>query len=444
MNSAKDVLNRVLDILSGELTSTAIDTWFDDCTAVEFKDNRLVICSPSPFKREVIETKFLSHLKKALAELFAGEVDLLILGEEEVASFLGQGAGPHAASTEEREILTFNRFIVGANNKFAHAAAKAVAEKPAVAYNPLFIYGNSGLGKTHLLYAIRHAVREQFPEMQIVYVKGDEFTNELIRAIQTNKNEEFRMKYRAADFLLVDDIQFIAGKDRSQEEFFHTFNALHESGGQIVLTSDRPPKEILLLEDRLRSRFEWGLVADIGPPDYETRIAIIQAKALRLGVTLPEDLVKFISENFTANIRHLEGAVKKITACQELLHDNIDDKDAAYKVLRDMIRDELQPTPEIIIRETARYFMLSTEDIRGSSRIRDTATARQVSMYLIRKLTDYSLVDIGKEYRGKSGRGMDHTSVLNSIRKIEADVRDKPAFRDTIRDIQTNITETTG
>ncbi|MCL2588471.1 MAG: chromosomal replication initiator protein DnaA [Oscillospiraceae bacterium] len=435
MNSASDVLDRVLELLSNELGSTAIDTWFDDAVAVEFKDSRLVICTPSAFKKEVIEQKFASHLKTTLAALFAGEVDLLVLAEDEAASL------SKAATQEEREALTFDRFIVGTNNKFAHAAAKAVAEKPAAAYNPLFIYGNPGLGKTHLLYAIRHTVREQFPDMQIVYIKGDEFTNELINAIQHDKNEEFRMKYRSADFLLVDDIQFIAGKERSSEEFFHTFNALHESGGQIVLTSDRPPRDILLLDDRLKSRFEWGLTADMGPPDYETRIAIIQSKATELGVKLPDDLVRFIAELFTANIRQLEGAVKKIAACRELLNDDIDNKETANKVLRDMIQQELQPTPEAIIRETARYFALSTDDIKGQSRVRDTATARQVSMYLIRKLTDLSLVDIGKEYRGKSGSGMDHTSVLNSIRKIELEIRDKPAFRDTIRDIQTNITE---
>jgi len=442
MNSATDVLERVLDILSGELTSTAIDTWFDDTTAIDFKDSRLIICCPSPFKKEVIETKFLPHLKNTLTELFAGEVDLLILGKDEAASFQSQECGYRAAAREEWESLTFDRFIVGSNNKFAHAAAMAVAAKPATAYNPLFIYGNSGLGKTHLLYAIRHALREQFPEMQIIYIKGDEFANELIHAIQTKKNEEFRAKYRSADLLLVDDIQFIAGKTQTQEEFFHTFNAIHESGGQIVLTSDRPPKEILLLEDRLKTRFEWGLLADISPPDYETRMAIIQSKALQLAVRLPDDLVKFIAEHFTANIRHLEGAVKKIIARRELLNSNISSKEEAYQAIRDMIREELQPTPEIVIRETGRYFSLSPEDIRGRSRIRDTATARQVSMYLIRKLTSLSLVDIGKEYRGQTGTGMDHTSVLNSIRKIETEIREKPAFREIVRDIQTNITDT--
>ena len=444
MNSATDVFVRVLDILSNELTSTAIDTWFDDTAAIAFRDSRLVLCCPNAFKKEVIETKFLPHLKAALTELFAGDVDLLLLDEAEVAAFLGRESGKgKAVPTEEREVLTFDRFIVGSNNKFAHATARAVAENPALAYNPLFIYGNSGLGKTHLLYAIRHAIKEQFSDMNIVYVKGDEFTNELIHAIKTNKNEEFRAKYRSADVLLVDDIQFIRGKDQTQEEFFHTFNALYEGGCQIVLTSDRPPKEIDRLEDRLKSRFEWGITADVGPPDYETRTAIIQSKALELGVTLPADVTTYIAENITANIRQLEGAVKKLTAYRELLDTDVD-RDIANKAIQDILRNEFLPTPDLIVQETARYFTLSTEDIRGRSRIKDTATARQVSMYLIRKLTDFSLADIGKEYKGKSGGGMDHTSVLNSIRKIETEIRENPAFRDTIQDIQTNITETSG
>ena len=444
MNSASDVLKRVLDILSGELTSTAIDTWFDDTRAIEFKNGRLVLCCPSVFKKEVIETKFLPYIKSALAEIFAGEVDLLLLKEDEVPAFLGRRNGRDGSVfAEDRETLTFDRFIVGSNNKFAHATARAVAETPAAAYNPLFIYGNSGLGKTHLLYAIRHAIKDQFPEMNIVYVKGDEFTNELIHAIKTNQNEAFRAKYRSADVLLVDDIQFIRGKDQTQEEFFHTFNALYESGCQIVLTSDRPPKEIDRLEDRLKSRFEWGITADVGPPDYETRTAIIQSKALELGVALPADVTTYIAESVTANIRQLEGAVKKLTAYRELLDADVD-RDVANRAIKDILRDEFLPTPELIIQETARYFMLSTEDIRGRSRIKDTATARQVSMYLIRKLTDLSLADIGKEYKGKTGAGMDHTSVLNSTRKIETEIRENPAFRDIIQDIQTNITETSG
>jgi len=433
MNAASDVWVRVLNILSEKLTPTAIDTWFSDVEAVEIDESCLVIRSSSNFKKEVIENRFLPALKEALFELFSGEFDLLVLGEDDEFESKPQ--------TEERVELTFDRFVVGSNNKFAHAAAVAVSEKPAAAYNPLFIYGHPGLGKTHLLHAIRHTAKQRDPDSHVIYTTGEEFTNELIHALQTQKNEEFRAKYRSANFLLVDDIQFIAGKERTEEEFFHTFNTLYESGCQIVLTSDRPPKDILSLEDRLQSRFEWGLLADIGPPDYETRMAIIKSKALQLGLALPNDLANTIAEHFTDNIRQLEGAVKKLTAYRELLGDNINDKETLIRTIHDMLKGEFLPTPEVIIQETARFYRLSPADIRGSGRTRDTALARQVSMYLIRKLTDLSLVSIGKEYKGKSGHGMDHSSVLSSITKIEELLKEKSEFHDTMRDIQNNITE---
>jgi len=441
MTSAKDVWGRVLAILSKNLTSTAIDTWFSDTVAVEVTSGHLVIHCPSDFKKNVIESRFLQNIQDALFELFSGEFGLLILGEGELDPFLKKKEHNPSTSSEGLGDLTFDRFVVGSNNKFAHAAAKAVAEKPAAAYNPLFIYGNSGLGKTHLLYAIRQAVKERQADTNIVYIKGDQFTNELITSIQASKTEEFRRKYRSAELLLMDDVQFIAGKESTQEEFFHTFNTLYESQCQIVLTSDRPPKDILLLEDRLQSRFEWGLLADVGPPDYETRMAIIRNKAMQLGFTLPDDVAHYIAEHFRSNIRQLEGSVKMLTAYGELLGAEIDNKDAALRTIQDMLHKEFLPTPEIIIQETARFYRLSMEDVRGSGRMRDTALARQISMYLIRKLTDLSLVNIGKEYKGKSGRGMDHSSVLSSIQKIEAIIREKPEFQDTIRDIENNITE---
>jgi len=440
MTSAQDVWGRVLEIVSDKLTSTAIDTWFSDTVAVEVGGGRLVIHCPSNFKKEVIETRFLQHLQEALYELFSGEFGLLILGEGELEPYFGKQSENPQPLSEEPGNLTFDRFVVGSNNKFAHAAAKAVAEKPAVAYNPLFIYGNSGLGKTHLLHAIRHAAK-QLADLNIVYIKGDQFTNELIVAIQAGKTEEFRMKYRSAQFLLMDDVQFIAGRESTQEEFFHTFNTLYESGCQIVLTSDRPPRDILRLEDRLQSRFEWGLIADVGPPDYETRMAIIRNKALQLGLTLPDDIAHTIAEHFKSNIRQLEGSVKMLTAYGELLGAEIDNKEVALRTIQDMLHKEFLPTPEVIIQETARFYRLTADDIRGNGRTRDTALARQVSMYLIRKLTDLSLINIGKEYKGKSGSGMDHSSVLNSIQKIETLITEKAEFKDTIRDIQNNITE---
>ena len=440
MNSAGVVWERVLSILSEKLTSIAVDTWFSDAEAVRIDEGRLVLYFPSTFKREVVETRFTPALKEVLFDLFSGEMDLLILGEGELDSFLSDGDKSCCPRSECHNNLTFARFIVGSNNKFAHAAAVAVAEQLGSAYNPLFIYGSSGLGKTHLLYAICHAVRQKNADIDIVYIKGEEFTNELINAIQSGNTEEFRTKYRSADLFLVDDIQFIAGKEQTQEEFFHTFNALYESGCQIVLTSDRPPKEILLLEDRLKSRFEWGLLADIKPPDYETRIAIIKSKAMQLGLTPPQDVTTFLAQKITNNVRQLEGAVKKLTAYRDLLGSSVDQA-AAFRAIEDILKSEFLPTPEVIIQETARYYRLTPEDLRGSGRTRDTALARQVSMYLIRQLTELSLVEIGKEYKGKSGRGMDHSSVLSSIEKIKNLVKDKPAFGDILRDIQNNITE---
>ena len=259
---------------------------------------------------------------------------------------------------------TFDHFIVGNSNRFAHAAASAVAENPGKTYNPLFIYGNSGLGKTHLLLAIGNAIHERWPNKTIVYIKGDEFTNQLVRAIKSGTTEDFRNKYRSVDLFLVDDIQFIAGKQQTQNEFFHTFNSIYEAGNQIVITSDRPPLEMATLDDRLRTRFEWGLMADIQPPDLETRMAITRNKAAQLGLILSDEAVTYIAENITSNIRRLEGVIKKLTAYKEILNEVIT-IDSVKRAIRDVIIEGIYtPTPEIIIRETARYFQLTEEDLR--------------------------------------------------------------------------------
>lgn len=430
MNSAADIWLKVLGILKNDLTSTAITTWFDDCRAIDISDGCLVICTTSDFKKDVITSRFSDIIKAALRDLFSGDFDLLILSDKELEDFIEETS----ASKMENELFTFERFVVGNSNKFAHAAAKAVAEKPADAYNPLFIYGDSGLGKTHLLYAIGHVVKKNDPAARIVYIKGDEFTNELISAIQSGKNREFREKYRMADLFLVDDIQFIAGKIQTQEEFFHTFNTLYESGRQIVLTSDRPPMEILRLEDRLKSRFEWGLLADIQPPDYETRMAIIKNKAQQLGLILQDDVTNCIAERVTANVRQLEGVVNKLMAYSELLDDEIDI--SKVKQIIDVIIKEkgFMPTPEIIIEETAQYYRLTPQDLRGQNRTRNTALARQISMYLIRKLLNMSLNDIGKEFEGR-----DHTTVLSSIKRVEKNLKESTEFSDIIKDISANI-----
>ena len=332
------------------------------------------------------------------------------------------------------EGYTFDRFIVGNSNKFAHAAALAVAERPGVTYNPLFIYGNSGLGKTHLLLAIGQEIHEKDPTKKIAYLKGDEFTNQLIRAIKDGTGEEFRTKYRNVDLFLVDDIQFIAGKQQTQNEFFHTFNNIYEAGHQIVITSDRPPLEMSLLDDRLRTRFEGGLMADIQPPDLETRMAIIRNKAAQLGLLLSDEAVEYIAENITANIRQLEGVIKRLTAYKEILDDVIT-IDSVKRAIKDVIKiGTYIPTPDIIIKETAKYYSLKEEDLRGQNRSKNTAMARQVSMYLIRSLTNLSLKDIGTEYEDRN-----HATVLASIRKVEDLLKTDSSMAGIVRDITSNI-----
>ncbi|MDR1065591.1 MAG: chromosomal replication initiator protein DnaA, partial [Oscillospiraceae bacterium] len=302
-------------------------------------------------------------------------------------------------------------------------------------YNPLFIYGDTGLGKTHLLRAIKNRIGKVHPEYKIVYVKGDDFTNDLVRSIQVGRNVEFREKYRYANVFLVDDIQFIAGKQQTQEEFFHTFNTLYDAGRQIVLTSDRPPKEIALLEERLKSRFENGLPADISPPDYETRIAIIKNKAKELGFLLPDDVAKYIAENISANIRQLEGAVKKMRAYSELYGAQEITVQEAARQIKDMLRDkESAVTPELIIEETAKFFNISSKDLKSPKRSREIVRARQVSQYLIKNMLSFSLSEVGKLFGG-----LHHTTVLNSVNNIEDAVRQGGKTSQSVKDITSNI-----
>ena len=432
MNSLNDIWDKVIEILSQQLTATAINTWFSDCTPVDIEDCRLVLHTTSDFKRDIITSRFGSTIKAALSDLFSCDFDLIILAGDEINDFAIKKKVD--SSLPEMAGYTFDRFIVGSSNKFAHAAAIAVAENPGKTYNPLFIYGNSGLGKTHLLLAIGQQIHEKNPEKSIVYIKGDEFTNELVKSIKDGTAEEFRQKYRNADLFLVDDIQFIAGKQQTQNEFFHTFNNIFEAGHQIVITSDRPPLEMSILDDRLRTRFEWGLMADIQPPDLETRMAITRNKAGQLGLLLSDDAVEYIATNITANIRQLEGVIKRLTAYKEILDDVIT-IDSVKRAIKDVIRiGTYIPTPESIIRETARYYSLKEEDLRGQSRSKNTAMARQVSMYLMRSLTNLSLKDIGAEYEDRN-----HATVLSSIRKVEDLLKTDPNMAGTVRDITSNI-----
>ena len=437
MNSVQDIWNEILKILSKELTPTAIHTWFSGCTPVEWDDQRLVLCAQNSFTKDILQKRFSGVIKAAMDDLFSCDCELTILaGEEELQNYLEtKQTNSNSDILPEMQGFTFDRFIVGNSNKFAYAAAKAVSEHPGGQdYNPLFIYGNSGLGKTHLLYAIGQAFHERFPEKKIVFVKGEEFMNRMIESVQNHKMKDFRNEFRTVDLFLVDDIQFISGKQSTQEEFFHTFNSIYEVGNQIVITSDRVPMEMSLLDDRLRTRFEGGVMADVQPPDFETRMVITREKAAQFGLILSEEAVMYIANNITANIRQLEGVVKKLTAYKDILNEVIT-TDSVKRAIEDVIRigDDI-PKPEKIIRETGRYYSVSDEDIRGQNRSRLTAEARQVAMYLMRKLTNLSLVEIGEQFQNRN-----HTTVLSSIRKIEDMLKSDSAMALKIRDISSNI-----
>ena len=433
MNSAAEIWNRVLSLMEGPLTSTTLNTWFDDTEALSLTPDRLTLYTPSDFKRDIITSRYLPNIQQALRELFSADIEVTVLGQGEKP----QGdphRGDFLPGTEE---YTFDTFVVGSSNKFAYSAAKAVADAPGKpkGYNPLFIYGESGLGKTHLLYAIAHSIHARFPDYRIVYIKGDAFTNELIAAIREGKNQEFREKYRSADVFLMDDVQFIAGRDSSQEEMFHTFNSLYENGKQIVFTADRPPKEMLRLDDRLKTRFEWGLPIDVQPPDYETRVAIIKNKAIQRGMNLPDPVLQYIAENITANVRQIEGTVNKILAFQELMGEQVD-VETVTRAVRDMFKDktEFLPSADVIIEEVGKFYNIPSYDIRGQGRTKDTVLARQIAMYEIRRMTNLSLKEIGQEFGGR-----DHTTVMHSLERIEKQIKSSPEIAETIKDINANI-----
>ena len=433
MNSNADLWNEIMKLLSRELSETAVSTWFGDCRVLEVQDNLLLLHCPSEYSREIILTRYSDLLKSALKELFGADFELSILTTEEMKQYLEKNHSP-AADPFGSEEFTFEKFIVGNSNKLAYAAAKAVAESLANKYNPLLIYGDSGLGKTHLLYSIANVIRHTRPANRIVYIKGDDFTNELISAIQTGRNSEFREKYRQADLLLVDDIQFIAGKVQTQEEFFHTFNTLYESGRQIVLTSDRPPKEMLRLEDRLRSRFEGGLLVDIQPPDYETRAAIVKTKAARLGIPLAEDAGNYIAENIKSNIRQIEGILKKIQAYIDLQGVGAVNMELVQRITKEIIDSEKAYEPEFIIEKVADFYDIKPEEVLGKGKTKNVANARQMSFYLIRKLTGLTLEQIG------DAMNRDHSTVLYAIRKVEENLQNDPKLVDAVHDITANIT----
>lgn len=431
MKSAADVWEKVKSLMEGSMTAVSIETWFGDVEAVALEDTRLVLCVPTDFKRNIIRTRFQPGVEAALKELFSFDVDVALLLPEEREAYTRQAAVP-TQTEDESNRYTFERFVVGSTNRFAFTAAQKVAEEPGGAYNPLFIYGQSGLGKTHLLHAIANRVRKNRPGCRIMYVQSEDFVNELIGNLRRGIDMQgFRDKYRQVDLFLMDDVQFIAGKDSSEEELFHTFNTLYEQKKQIVFTSDRPPHEMLRLEQRLKTRFEQGLPADIQPPDYETRVALLKNKALERGISLPDPVLSYVAENITSNVRQIEGVVNKIMAFQELMGAQVD-VETTIRAVRDILRakENFLPSAETIIQEVARFYELDAAAITGQSQNKEISTARNVAMYIIREMTQLSLAEIGQQFGGRH-----HTTVLNSINRVEKMMKTQPELMEIIRDI---------
>lgn len=443
----KNLWDKTLDIIKSELSEVSFNTWIKSCEPLSISSNTLKISVPNSFTQDILDKRYkdlvANSIKAVCSKLYT--IEFIIMSEiyekEEIKSSSNQKTKAIVVNDEMSSTLnpkyTFNSFVIGNSNRFAHAASLAVAESPAKAYNPLFIYGGVGLGKTHLMHAIGHYILDGNPNAKVVYVSSEKFTNELINAIKDDKNEEFRNKYRNVDILLIDDIQFIAGKERTQEEFFHTFNALHDANKQIILSSDRPPKEIPTLEDRLRSRFEWGLIADIQVPDFETRMAILKKKADVENLNVANEVMGYIATKIKSNIRELEGALIRIIAYSSLTNREVT-VDLATEALKDIIskKQGKHVTIDLIQDVVSSYFNLRVEDLKSQRRTRNVAYPRQIAMYLSRKLTDMSLPKIGEEFGGR-----DHTTVIHAYEKISENLKTDDSLQNTVNDITKKLTQ---
>lgn len=442
----KQMWEKTLDIIKGEITEVSFNTWIKSIDPISLEDNTLNLGVPNDFTKGILESRYKDLIMNAFKLITSKKYNIvLFIINEETAELHNKPKNKNNTKQNNQDEMnttlnpkyTFDSFVIGNSNRFAHAASLAVAESPAKAYNPLFIYGGVGLGKTHLMHAIGHFILNDNPRSKVVYVSSEKFTNELINSIKDDKNVDFRNKYRNVDVLLIDDIQFIAGKERTQEEFFHTFNALHDANKQIILSSDRPPKEIPTLEDRLRSRFEWGLIADIQPPDFETRIAILKKKADVENLTIPNEVMVYIANQIKSNIRELEGALIRIVAYSSLTNNEVS-VDLATEALKDIISNKhsKQITIELIQDIVSSYFNLRISDFKSSRRTRNVAYPRQIAMYLCRKLTDMSLPRIGEEFGGR-----DHTTVIHAYEKISQSIKTDESLQNTVNDITKKIND---
>ena len=468
MAGAEGLWNVCAEAVRAQVSEATWRTTFGALRAIDLTGDELLLAVPNPLIKERIEGRYHDLVHTTLADVtghpytialqvapaLAGSVDDHVADEELFPEqplapsphrVTGVAPGGPAAdvppAVPERPIsvlnprYTFEGFVTGQGNRFAHAAALSVAETPAKSYNPLFIYGGAGLGKTHLLHAIGHYVRQNYPDLDVRYVSTETFTNEFIDAIRTNTATAFKRRYRECDVLLVDDIQFLENKEGTQDEFFHTFNSLHQANAQIVMTSDRSPKSIATLEDRLRSRFEWGLITDVQPPDLETRIAILRRKADADRFTVPDDVLEFIATHITDNIRELEGALIRVSAYAQLNQEPLT-LELAEKVLSDLLmgREERQITPQVILEATAKAFGFTVDELCGKSRRRPLVTARQIGMYVFRELTDFSYPAIGREFGGR-----DHTTVIHAVEKVSTLMKERRNIFDQVSDLTHRI-----
>ncbi|MGM0877097.1 MAG: chromosomal replication initiator protein DnaA [Bacillota bacterium] len=443
MENISELWSKALGEIEKKISKPSYETWLKSTKAHGIQGDTLTITAPNEFARDWLESRYLHLIADTIYQLTGEEfaIKFIIPQNQMDDDFMPKSPIKQINKNDDEHIeipqnmlnpkYTFDTFVIGSGNRFAHAASLAVAEAPAKAYNPLFIYGGVGLGKTHLMHAIGHYVIDHKPSAKVVYLSSEKFTNEFINSIRDNKAVDFRNKYRSVDVLLIDDIQFLAGKEQTQEEFFHTFNTLHEESKQIVISSDRPPKEIPTLEDRLRSRFEWGLITDITPPDLETRIAILRKKAKAEGLDIPNEVMLYIANQIDSNIRELEGALIRVVAYSSLINKDIN-ADLAAEALKDIIPNSKPKMISIseIQRIVGQEFQVKLEDFKAKKRTKSVAYPRQIAMYLSRELTDSSLPKIGEEFGGR-----DHTTVIHAHEKISKMLQSDELLQKQLKDI---------